>query len=488
MPYFLLAQFLEELHQSGELARVDATVDPELEAAEITRRVARREGPALLFTSVRNQELPVLTNLLGTDERIRLALGVSNLEDLAVRMAELADPSEPERWFERLGAWPSRNAVGNLLPKSVKTGPSQQVIRIGSDVDLRELPVLRCQSAEAGPIMSAGLVVGADDESGGRVVERHELRVLAHDRLALCWSTHNELARLAAAYRQRDLPMPLAVVLGDDPAGLLAAMAPLPVQADACAVAGLLRGRPRELIRCRTIDLRVPADAEIIVEGELDPAEPPVDAGQVATWGDHNRPVLAAPVLRVTAITHRSNPIYQSIVPGGPPDEFCVIRRVLMRIFLPLVRTAIPDLVDCHFPMAGAARHLAFVSLRKSYAGQARRAAHAIWGWRPLMFAKLLVLVDEDVDVRRPDQVLAAVAAHADLGRDVLFCQGPPDPWDPAADHGGLGHRMAIDATVKLAPERRGRPSAAAPPESEIVRLVTERWPEYGLPAEDPLD
>jgi len=481
MSYHCLAEFLEQLGQAGELVRVEAEVDPVLEAAEITDRIGQAGGPALLFGAVRGHELPLLSNLLGTEARICLALGVQSLEDVSLRIAELVQPAEPEGWFEKITGAPSRAVLRRLPPKSVRTGACQQVVRLGGDVDLTRLPAVQSRPKEPGRVITAGQVFTADAETGGRCVGRYDLRLLDRDRLAACWSSHDDPARLMVAYRQRKEPMPLAVSLGGDPASLLAAVAPLPPDADASAVAALLRQKACELVKCRTIELEVPADAEIVIEGYVDPAEEPVDAGLLATSGGMYRASRRAAVMHVTALTHRANPVFPAMVPGAGRDEMCVVNRALQRVFLPLVRLAIPELIDCDLPVFGAARRWAFVSIRKTYAGQARRVAHALWGLRQTMFVKLLVIVDEDVAVDDYQQVLSAVSSHVDPGRDVFVCQGPPDPLDPAAPPDALSDRIALDATVKLPEERRGERPGRAQMTDKIRRLVSDRWPEYGL-------
>jgi 4-hydroxy-3-polyprenylbenzoate decarboxylase len=258
-------------------------------------------------------------------------------------------------------------------------------------------------------------------------------------------------------------------------------MAMLPSAVDARALAGLLAGKARELVRGRTVELHVPGDAEIIVEGYVDPGEPPVDPGPLCTSGAHYRLAPPAPVIHVTALTHRVNAILPAMVAGGPPDEACVIHRALHRVFLPLVQRAIPELVDYDLPAFGAARLWAFLSMRKHYAGQARKVAHAAWGMRPLMFAKTLVLVDDEVDVRDPRQVWSAVATHVAPGRDVFFADGPLDPLDPASASGSMARRMAVDATAKMPGEHPGEPPQPATMSEEVCRLVSARWSEYGL-------
>ena len=481
MSYHCLAEFLEELGEAGELVRIEAAVDPVLEAAEITERTVRAGGPALLFGAVVGHQLPLLTNLLGTETRICRALGVESPGELAGRIGELIEPPEPEGWFEKIKTAPGRAALRRLPPRTVKTGACQQVVRLGGDVDLGELPVVQCRPREAGPTITAGELFAADAESGRVLVGRYDLRVLDRDRLAACWDPHDDAARLMTGYQERKERMPLAVVLGGDPSGLLAAMAPLPSGADVSALAGFFRNRPRDLVRCRSLELEVPTDAELVIEGYADPAEPPVDCGVLAASGGYYRSARRAPVIRVTAVTHRANPVYPALVPGPPPDEACVIHRTLGRIFLPLVRLAIPELVDYDLPVFGAGRHWVLVSIRKTYAGQARKVAHAVWGLRQLMFSKLLVIVDEEVDVHDQPEVWAAVAGHVDPGRDVWFSSGPLDPLDPAGGAGGLSQRMAIDATVKRPEERSAPRPGPAEMSEEIRRLVSDRWAEYGL-------
>jgi 4-hydroxy-3-polyprenylbenzoate decarboxylase len=481
MSYHCLADFLEQLRQAGELVRIEAEVDPVLEAAEITGRTAHSGGPALLFGAVQGHEPPLLTNLLGTEKRFCLALGIESPAELSQRIAELVDPAEPEGWFEKIQTAGTRAVLRRLPPRTLKTGACQQIVRLGSDVDLEAMPVLRSYPLESGRVITAGQLFTADAESGRWSVGRYDLQVLERNRLAACWLAHDDPARLMIGYRERKGRMPLAVVLGGDPAGLLAAMAPLPPEADVSALAGLLREKPLELVKCRTVELEVPTDAEIVIEGYVDPAEPPVDVGLLAASGGTYQLARPAPVMHVTALTHRANPIYPAMVPGTPPDDACVVNRALQRVFLPLVRSAIPELVDYDLPTFGAARHWALISIRKTYAGQARKVAHAAWAVRPLMFAKLLVVVDQDVDVRNHQQVLSAISSHVDPGRDVFFDQGPPDPRDPAAPPEMLRHTMAIDATAKLSEERRGERPGPAQTSEEIRRLVSKRWAEYGL-------
>lgn len=481
MPYRCLADFLEELGEAGELVRVEAEVEAVLEAAEITDRTAKAGGPALLFAAVRGHEIPLLTNLLGTEARICRALGISSLEHLAERIAAMADPARPEGWFERLKTAPHVAALGSLAPRRVRGAASQQIVRLGSDVDLGELPVLQSAPGEAGPAITAAALLTAGADSGRPVAGRFDLQVLGPDRLAVCWAPHDEPARLLAQYARRDQNMPLAAVLGGDPSVVLAAAGPLPGGVDAWALAGLFREKPIDVVRCRSVELEVPAEAEIVVEGHVAPSEPSVEAGPLCTPSGHYHQPRPVPVMHVTAVTHRANPVYPAMVPGRPPQEASMVQRAVARIFLPLVKLAIPELVDYDLPMFAAASHWATLSIEKTYAGQARRVAHAAWGLRQLMFAKLLVVVDEEVDVHDHQEVLSAIAANVHPGRDVFFQQGPRDPLDIAVPPGELGQKMAIDATAKLPEEHAGPWPKRAVMSEQICRLVSDRWAEYGL-------
>jgi 4-hydroxy-3-polyprenylbenzoate decarboxylase len=477
MPNRSLADFLEELGQAGELIRVEAEVDPRLEVAEITRRTSQADGPALLFGSPKGSELPLVAHLLGTPARIERALGAS-LKELSERLSQAVAPPEPEGWLERLKTAPHESAIRKFMPRSVKTGPCQQVIRLGGDVDLRRLPALQTGGEEPGPTITAGQLWMLDPNTSRTVIGRYDLPVLDDQRLAAFLSPAHEPARLLCEARE---PVPVAIVLGGDPVGLLAAAAPLPPGFDAAALAGLLSERPTELVRCRSVPLEVPAEADIILEGYIDPAEPRVDAGPLVTPAGYYAPARQVPVIRIGAITHRANPVFPALVAGDPPNEACQMAVALRRILLPLVRLSIPELVDYHLPMFGGVRHWLVASMRKSYAGQAHKVAQSVWGYDPLALSRLLVIVDEGVTVTDSAAVLRAISDHVDPASDVILAQGPADPWlaDVSAD--GLSTRMAIDATRKLPGERRGAIRVPLSTSPTVRQLVNQRWLEYGL-------
>ncbi len=474
-----LSDFLEELGQAGELVRVEAPVDPLVEAAAITDRIARAGGPALLFGTVRGSGVPLVTNVLGSGARLLRALGAGSLDEATQHFAAQVSGGEAAGWFDRLRG--GQEGPGRrLAPRSVRTGVCQQIARLGADVDLGELPVLQSWPGETARVITAGQVVVDDREGGVRQFARYDAAILDRQRLALIWDAHQPPAQIMARWSSSE-PLPVALVLGGDPLNLLSAMAPLPQGVDPLLVAGILRQKPVDLVACRSVPLEVPAEAEMVIEGHIDPRESPASVGQVGTPSGRFRQSVAGTVMHVTAILQRANPVYPAIVFAPPPHEAAFIARAMWRICLPLVRQAIPEVVDCDLPLFGAVRHWALVSIRKRYPGHAHKVAQSLWGFAPTMFSKLLVLVDEDVSVQDYGQVLSAVAENTDLARDVLVQPGPADPLDAAAADGPLTTRMAIDATSKL-PAETARPwPAKMRAESAVLDLIRQRWPEYGL-------
>jgi 4-hydroxy-3-polyprenylbenzoate decarboxylase len=453
MLYRCLSEFLEDLAQGGELTRLEEQVDPASELAQVAARSPGSGGPALLLGAVKGHDLPVLCNLLATEGRICRGLGVATLEELSNRIARLLDAAGPEGWFERLKGGAQPAALGSAVPRKVKSAAVQQIVRLGSDINLGELPLLKTGSDEAAWTLSTATVLSAEPDSHRPAAGRYDVQRIDRTRLALCWAADDDHARLLGEYRARAQKMPLAVIIGGDPTFLLAAAAPLPPGSDICAVAGLLREKPLDVVTCRSVDLDVPAEAEIILEGYCDPAEPLVMAGPCCGPTGHATPPRPAPVMQVTAVTHRANPIFAAMVPSRPPNEAVTIARAVQRVFRPLARLAMPELVDYDLPEFGAARLWASVSIRKTYPGQGRRAAHAAWNLPAMKYAKTLVVVDDDVDVHDHEQVLACVVANVRPGRDVLIERGPADPFDPASSGDTLGEKMAIDATRKTATE-----------------------------------
>lgn len=485
MAFRSLADFLEQLGHAGELVRVDAEVDPIEEIAEITRRAARRGNPALLFGSVCGRDFPVVTNLLGSEGRIAQALAAPSLADVAARVAGWIEQDGARGWLGRVVGALGASAEA-ATPRKLHAGACQQVVRLGRDVDLDRLPMLTDAAGQPAPALTAAVALSIEPDTGRVVAGRLPLARVDSKRLAVGWTEFDELGSLHHLYRRRRQPMPLAVVLGGDPALLLAASAPLPAPSHVLRVAGLLRGKPVDVVPGRAVDIEAPADAEWVIEGFIDPDEPDVEVGPwPAPCGRLVGPWLA-PAVNIVALTHRANPVVPAIVLGAPPHEMTAIDRAVQRAFAALVRQVVPGLTDYDLPDRGAARHVAVASFHKTVAGQAHVVMGALGAIRPFSTTKLLVLVDAEVDVRDARAVADALVAHVDPRADVTFQAAPADPWDPMAEPGRLGCRMLVDATRKLPGERgvaarstlAGRLAEADP---SVRRRIDERWLEYGL-------
>ncbi len=481
MPHRTLADFLEELGRAGELAPVDAEVDPCLEAAEITRRVTRQAGPALLFRSVKGHEIPLLTNLLGTESRICRALGVERIEEAMDRVDRLLNSNGSEGWLERLRFGAPGGAFAGFAANRVKSGACQQIVRLGSDVQLEELPCPQVGTEVTTPAIPAATIFSADPDSHAQLLLQGDVQIAGRDRMIAAWSDVSVAIPLLWQYASRPARMPVAVVMGGDPAVNLAVAAPLPAAVDPLGLAGWLRNKPLDAVACRSIDLLAPAESDIVIEGYIDPTE--TETGAVQRFSPANGIIeaQAGHTIHVTAVTHRANRIFSAAIPGTDCHELNLRDRAMARVFLPYLKLRIPELVDLDLPLSGGARHLAVVAIRKTYAGQARQVATVAWGLRPLGFAKLLVLVDEEVDVRDADRVWAAIARQTHPLRDVWLQAAPPDPLDATLTPGELGQRMAIDATRKLSAEGRASRPCDATSRRDIEQLVTDRWAQYGL-------
>ncbi len=494
MNYERLTDFLEELERDGELVRIRCEVDPELEITEITDRMSKSRfdkwglgGPALLFEKVKGSRMPLVINLLGSERRMARALRVRHVDEIAERIASLMKPDVPEGGLvEKLKMLPDlarmAKTLGSLPPKIVASGPCQEVVNTGDQIDLGELPVIKCWPLDAGKFITFGQVFTRNPESDERNVGVYRLQVIDKKTTAMHWHMHHDGAQNYLRYKRRGERMPIAVSLGGDPVYPFMGIAPMPPDTDECLFGGFLRGRPVELVKCKTINMEVPADAEIVLEGYVDTSEPLVTEGP---FGDHTGWYSLEdqfPLFHVTAITHRSNPIYLTTIVGKPPQEDYHMGKAVERIFLPLVRMMIPELVDYDLPTFGVFHNFAFVSIKKTYPQQARKVMSAIWGLGQLMFTKIIVVVDSDVNVHDYDRVWFHVGSNVHPGRDVIFHQGPTDILDHAAPICGCGHKMGIDATRKLPEEGHPRPW---PPEMLTTRetrdLVMRRWAEYSI-------
>lgn len=482
MAFRNLRHYLEFLEGRGELLRVTAPVEARLEISEVADRVVKSGGPALLFQRVSGSGFPLAINLFGTPERTARALGVADLEEIARRIQELIRPDLPESAWDKLKTLPRLTKLGNYFPKTVKKAPCQEVV-VKEGGPLALLPVLTCWPGDGGPFITLPLVFTRDPEDGRPNCGMYRMQVYDGSTTGMHWHHHKDSALHYRKYEARGERMPVSVALGGDPAVIYAATAPLPPGFDEMVFAGFLREDPVEMVRCLTNDLLVPAQSELVLEGYVDPGERRLEG----PFGDHTGYYSAAdqyPVFHLTALTHRQDAIYPATLVGVPPQEDCYLGRATTRIFLPLLRLQLPEIVDIDLPVEGVFHNCALVSIRKTYPGQARKVMSALWGLGQMSFTKLLVVVEEDVDVHDYSRVAHVVFNNIDPRRDLVFTEGPVDVLDHAAPQPLFGSKVGIDATRKTPEEGMPRPW---PPEirmsPEIRALVDRRWGEYGLPA-----
>ena len=477
MPYDSLRDFVEALDHAGELHRVEAQVDPKLEISEITDRVVKRGGPALLFTNVRGSKFPVLTNQFGTRSRMALALGGATLDEAGDRIRKLLDLSLPESAMEKIGKLLSLAPLAAALPKTVSSGSCQDVVLDQPDLTL--LPALTTWPMDAAPFITLPLVVTKDPKSGRFNVGMYRMQIYGARETAMHWQRHKQGRAHATAWGDR---IPVAVAIGADPVLTYAATAPLPPVVDEYLFAGLLRGKPVKLVACKTVDLKVPADAEFVLEGYVDNT----DLRTEGPFGDHTGVYSLAdtyPTFHVQCMTHRRNPIYPATVVGKPPMEDAWLGKATERIFLPLLQMVVPEIVDMNLPVEGGFQNLAIVSIRKSYPGQGKKVMNALWGLgHMMMLTRVLIIVDEDVDVQNARTVAWFVLNNLDAQHDIVMMPGPVDDLDHASYTPALGMKIGVDATRKSAAEGYTR---QWPPDmimDDATReLVTKRWKEYGL-------
>ena len=480
-----LADFLEALSDAGELARVTAEVDPALEIAQLTDQAARAGGPALLFERVRGGQAVVVANLFGSDRRICMALGIDSLELATARGEQLTDAATRPTWLDRLKRGEAAG-LERFEPKQVKQAPCQQVVQLASDVDLAALPALQSWSEETGRAITAGQLLTVDRATGRRVWQTLTLPVLGPNRLAV------PLSPLDAAWPAWESavaagePLAVAVVLGGSPLAMLLGELPLGAQVDPLTLAGFWSGEPLSVVPARSQSLEVPAAAEIVLEGIIDPAAPLVDGGRIVLPSGLYQPLSNCLTLELTAVTRRTNAAFPARVAARPPSEATAVDRLVERLLLPAVQQIAPEVVDLALPSFGARHQFLFVAIRKRYAHQARKVAGALWGMESLMLTKTIVLVDEDVSVRDAEQVLFQIGVHLVPGRDVFFAEGPTSDSQPAAIHSAAAPKLGLDATRKLPAEGAARSPQVAENDPATIQLLRSRWQEYGLDLPEP--
>lgn len=481
-----LRTFLQLLEQKGQLRRVTARVDTDLEIAEIANRLLAVGGPALLFENVKGSPFPVAVNLLGTVERVVWSMGLEEqgqLEALGEKLGRLQKPRPPRNLQDAIAFAPLLVDVIRSRPGRVLFNPEcQRVVREGEAVDLDTLPLIRPYPGDGGRILTLGLVITQDPEDGTPNVGIYRLQQQSKNTMSVHWLSVRGGARHLRKAAERGEKLPVAIAVGVDPLLILAAATPIPVELSEWIFAGLYAGEGVQLAKCRHSDLLVPAHAEFVLEGTITPGEVVADG----PFGDHMGyygGVEDSPLVRIAAITHRERPLYCTTFSGRPPKEEAMIAIALNRIYTPLLRQQVPEVRDFFLPMDALSYKLAVLSIKKAYPGQARRAALAFWtALAQFTYTKFVVVVDDDIDIRDPSQVVWAIASKVDPARDVFVIPDTPfDTLDFACERIGLGARMGIDATTKIPPETDhpwGEPLKSDPTTSE---RVSRRWAEYGL-------
>ncbi len=452
-----LNEFLAALDRERELARITDPVAPVLEICALTDRVSKSPGggPGLLFERPTGYDIPVAVNLFGSMKRMCMALGVSTLDELAREIEELATPKIPSGIIDTLKMLPMVNRLRDLMPKTVTDAPCQEVVQKGGTLD--DIPILKCWPDDGGRYITFPLVITKDPESGARNIGTYRMQVYDSRSTGMHWQRHKGGAQHYRVAERLGKRLPVAVALGPDPALAYSATAPMPEGLDELMLAGFLRRERVELVKCVTVDVEVPANAQIVLEGYVEPGE----RRREGPFGDHTGFYSHPddyPVFHLTCVTRRKRPIYLTTVVGIPPMEDYYLGKASERIFLPLIRKTLPEIVDMHFPASGIFHNIVLISIDKRYPGHARKIMNAVWGLGQLMFSKTVIVVDKDVDVQNEAEVAWIVGTHYDPERDVQFTRGPVDDLEDASDLPAFGSKMGIDATRKWASEGFKRP------------------------------
>lgn len=499
MPYQSLRDFMDALEKSGRLVRVTEPVSPNLEMTEIQTRLLAEGGPAVLFENVvgddgKKYDMPVLVNLFGTVDRVAAGMNrkPEELREVGETLAFLKQPEPPASIREAFSMLPLAKTVMAMKPKTVSKAPCQQVVLEGDDVDLSKIPVQSCWPGEPAPLITWPLVVTQGPSAGEKGGDKRDvfnlgiyrMQVLGKNKTIMRWLKHRGGAQHHARWKkEKPDPLPAAIVLGADPGTILAAVTPVPDTLSEYQFAGLLRGEKVELVDCKTVPLKVPATAEIVLEGyvSLDEYAPE------GPYGDHTgyyNSVEDFPVFTVTAITMRKDPIYLSTFTGRPPDEPSVLGEALNDVFVPLLQQQFPEIVDFWLPPEGCSYRIAVVSMKKAYAGHAKRVMMGVWSFlRQFMYTKFVIVVDDDIDVRDWKDVMWAISTRMDPVRDITTVTDTPiDYLDFASPVSGLGGKLGLDATNKLPGETNREWGEKIYMDDEIIDRVNQKWDRYGLP------
>jgi 4-hydroxy-3-polyprenylbenzoate decarboxylase len=480
-----LHDFVRTLEKKGELKRISAEVDPVLEITEITDRTVKAGGPALLFERPKGSRIPVVTNLVGTERRMNLALEVDSLDEIAARISSFLEMQSPQGILEKVKMLPKLAEIGSFFPKVVRSGECQDVVHTDR-LSLADLPILQCWPQDGGRYITWPMVITKNPETGKRNTGCYRMQVFDERTTGMHWQTQKHGAEhfRSARAKNREGKIDVAVAIGADPATCFAGILPVPPDMDEFLFSGFLRREPVELVKCKTVDLEVPANAEIVFEGY-------VNLGEMRTegpFGDHTGFYSLEgeyPVFHLTCITHRKDPLYLTTIVGPPPQEDYFIGHAIERVFLPVMKMQHPEIVDVAMPAEGIFQNLMIVAIKKSYPGHARKTMNAIWSLGQAMFTKVIVVVDHDVNVQNSSEVVWKALCAIDPERDIQFVMGPVDTLDHAARRQDFGSKMGIDATRKWPEEGfAGRWPDEIKMDEQTKKRMDVLWQQLGLGSE----
>jgi len=482
-----LRDFIQALEKAGELKRIKAEVDPNLEITEICDRTLKKQGPALLFENPKGYDVPVLGNLFGTPKRVAMAMGqddVSSLRDVGKLLAFLKEPEPPAGWKDLLEKAPKFKNALYLSPKEVKKPACQEVLIEGDDVDLGKLPIQTCWPGDAGPLITWPLVITRGPNKDRQNLGIYRMQVIGKNKVIMRWLAHRGGALDFREWQQAHPceAFPVSVAIGADPATILATVTPVPDALSEYGFAGLLRGAKTEVAKSLGNDLQVPASAEFVLEGVIEAGE----LAEEGPFGDHTgyyNEVEKFPVLTIQRITHRKDPIYHSTYTGRPPDEPAILGVALNEVFVPIIQKQFPEIIDFYLPPEGCSYRMAVVSMKKQYPGHAKRVMMGVWSFlRQFMYTKFIIVTDDDVDVRNWEDVIWAMTTRMDPARDSMIIENTPiDYLDFASPVSGLGSKIGFDATSKFPGETSrewGTPIAMS---ADVKAKIDDIWDELGI-------
>ena len=484
MGYQNLREFIAFLESKNEIHYIDAPVSRDLEITEITDRAVKSGGPALYFRNVEGFTMPIVTNLFGTHQRMAWALGVDSTDDLTLKVREILGivKTPPESLFDKLKTLKDMASIAKTQPKTVSSGPCQEVVKIGHKADLNSLPHLKCWPDDGGRFITMPLVISRDPITGKRNVGTYRMQVYDSNTAGMHWQSHKVGA---SHYRSGELQelekMEVAVTLGSDPTTMWTGALPLPPDMDEIAVSGVISNSSVKMVKCKTIDLEVPANSEVVLEGYVIPGE----LKEEGPFGDHTGYYSLEddyPVFHLTAITHKKDPIYPATVVGRPPSEDYFMGKAVERLMLPALQLTLPEIVDINMPAEGVFHNLVIVSMKKEYPGHTRKVMNAIWGLGLMMLAKGIIIVDDNVNVQDLSEVAWRVSSNINPDTDLVITEGPVDDLDHSSPTPKYGSKLGIDATKKTEMDGRKR---TWPPDvimsDEMKSYVSKRWTEYGF-------